>query len=322
MNVSSVLDRFQEVQVCLIGDVMIDSYYYGEVHRISPEAPVPVVQHTKRENRLGGAANVALNLKALGAHTKLVSVVGQDERGELLKKCCEDEGISSQYLYQSPHRKTTIKTRIIAGSQHLIRVDEEDTHDLLPDEVNGLLKMIESICNNSKPSIIALQDYNKGVLSDTVIHSILNLARDLKIPVIVDPKFKNFFSYHGATLFKPNWKEFQDALGRKIPLTKADLSSATRELRNKMQLDCCMVTLGEHGIFIQNDHEEYWEPGMKIDLVDVCGAGDSVFSMASCCLSLDVPIHETAWLCNKTGALVCSHLGVVPINKLELLQSL
>ena len=318
-NIEEVFKAFEDLNVLVIGDVMIDAYVYGTVNRISPEAPVPVVNVKKRESRLGGAANVARNLVSLGAKATLCSVIGDDLYADQLIKLSSDCHISTDGLIRSNHRPTTVKYRVLSGSQHMLRIDEEKTDSLNDKEKKQFLSKLESLIGGT--DLIIFEDYDKGLLDQEIISSIIGQARQLGIPTAVDPKKKNFLHYAGASLFKPNLKELFEGL--KIPFSKFDLDeikSAIYQLSAEMPTDLMMVTLSENGVLIKETKEYHHIPAHIRSISDVSGAGDTVISIAGLCLALKLPSKFIGELSNLGGGLVCEHLGVVPINKERLIS--
>ncbi|KGE85092.1 MAG: bifunctional heptose 7-phosphate kinase/heptose 1-phosphate adenyltransferase [Phaeodactylibacter xiamenensis] len=311
---------FEQQNILIIGDVMIDRYLNGSVDRISPEAPVPVVRLTGQEDRLGGAANVALNLKALGATPYLCSVIGADENGGQLQQLLTALQFSDRGLLQSKERRTTVKSRVIAGNQHLLRVDAEDTHPLSATEQENLLHLITELLEQKEIHAILFQDYNKGVLSYPVIRAVILEAIKRDIPTAVDPKFDNFWSYKHVTLFKPNLKEIRAQMPFEVQPTLEDLNKAADHLRNKLGNPYSLVTLSERGIYLNNRGEGQTIPTHPRSITDVCGAGDTVFAVAGLGLSLGMPLEEIARLSNLAGGQVCERVGVVPVNREQLEQ--
>lgn len=302
----------------VIGDVMVDSYLWGRVERISPEAPVPIVNVVNREQRLGGAANVALNLMALGAKPHLVSVIGKDPEGDILINLLADEDFSTDGIFMSTDRPTTIKHRVIGGSQQLIRVDAEDTKALNEEEKKEIKKRISDVLMQCQAVIF--EDYDKGVIDEEIIDFTVNKCKELNIPVAVDPKKRNFLSYRGVTLFKPNLKEIREGLNIDIHASDADsLRNASKKLREILQHGLTLLTLSEHGIYYDGKNEDII-PAHHREIADVSGAGDTVISIAACCMALGLPESLIAELSNLGGGLVCEHVGVVPIEKDTLLK--
>lgn len=318
MHASDIFESFNKLNVLVIGDVMIDRYATGNVDRISPEAPVPVVHIQKREDRLGGAANVALNIKALGATPYLCSVVGKDREAESLLHLLPEAGLSTKGIVQSKDRITTIKTRVLAGSQQLLRLDEEITQDLTGDDALHFIENVRSIFDEKEINIILFQDYNKGVLSQEVIRAIMLEGVKRDIPTAVDPKFKNFWAYKHVTMFKPNLKEIRSQLPEPVLTEETSLRKAADYVRQKLGNQYTLITLSEKGLFIDRNGESLMEGTRPRQIADVSGAGDTVISVAALGLALSLDILEIAVLSNLAGGQVCERLGVVPVNKAQL----
>ena len=316
---------FTGLRVLVVGDVMVDSYLWGKVERISPEAPIPVVALRKRENRLGGASNVALNLKSLGATPVLCTVIGDDDKGDRFMDLIRQEKIDERCILRSPDRITTTKFRIFGNNYQMLRVDEEVEHVLSDEDNHRLILLIEKTIAESPVHCIILQDYDKGVLNPLLIREIVRLAREQGIPVTVDPKRKNFMEYKGVTLFKPNLKELSE--GIKTGLDAAN-PSAIMEAADRLieQLECryVMVTLSEKGIMIRSDdhvpERNILIPAHVRAVADVSGAGDTVISVASLCLALGCSPYEIASVSNLAGGQVCEEVGVVPVNREKLMK--
>jgi rfaE bifunctional protein kinase chain/domain len=316
MDLKILFQGFNDKKILIVGDSMIDAYMWGEVNRISPEAPVPVVEVKKHENRLGGAANVALNLKALGAKPILCSLVGTGNRGILFKELMRESKLSTEGILSTNKRKTTIKTRVIAENKHQLRIDEEETSPIV--QVEEFLKIIISLMDDI--DVIILQDYNKGVLTPEIIEGVISNANKKGIPTIVDPKKLNFNSYKNCTLFKPNLAEIK--LGMQVDFDTnniAEIEKATSELRKKLSAKGILLTLSERGICINSEKEFKHTPAFKRNIIDVSGAGDSVISVASICLASNMDYTDLSVLSNLAGGIVCEEVGVVPINKEKLL---
>lgn len=308
--------KFDELTALVIGDVMIDAYYWGKVERISPEAPVPVVQIQKRENRLGGAANVALNVKSLGAKAIICSVVGNRDDSDSFRTILSENSFSTEGIVMSDERITTVKTRIISQGQHLLRVDEEETNPLSAKDEKHFIEVILNVFNNQKIDVVIFEDYNKGTLTERVIETVIDAALAKGIPITVDPKKDNFFTYKNVTLFKPNLKELREGL--LIDLDKGDkeaLKQAMSDLQNRLNCKMAMVTLSELGIMIKTENEIVHEPAHDRKILDVSGAGDTVISVASLSLAADANPHTMTFLSNLAGGLVCEKIGVVSIDK-------
>lgn len=320
-ELSQLFDAFDKMHVLVIGDVMIDSYLWGGVSRISPEAPVPIIATTGRENRLGGAANVALNIQSLGATPIICSVVGNDESGEVFKQLLTENNLPSDGIISCSKRKTTVKTRIISHNQHLLRVDEEEEGPLESELKQKLQKHIESLLNTYKIDAIIFEDYDKGVITQETITSTVNLAARKGIPTLVDPKKRNFLGYKGVTFFKPNLKEFKEGLKADIDSNdKNALLNAANEFVKKQSIDNLMVTMAEKGVMIVNNHNYNFIPAEIRDIADVSGAGDTVISVSALCLASGLKSEMVAAVANMAGGLVCEHPGVVPIDKQDLLD--
>ena len=314
-----MLEQFNGLKALIIGDVMIDVYSKGVIERMSPEAPVPIVNVKTRFARLGGAANVALNLKALGATPILCSLIGDDEGGKNLVRLMLEAGLDTGGLATSPTRPTTVKHRIFNDERQVLRMDEESTADLSDEEHQGLLEVIEKKLEKNRFDVILLQDYNKGVLAGKMIQSIIALAKKKGIPVTVDPKKKNFFAYQGVTLFKPNGKELREGLGVTAE-TPEELQQAMLLLQQRIHCDYLMVTLSDKGVMMLHDGKYLHLPAHPRKILDVSGAGDTVLSVAALCVALQASPETIASLSNLAGGLVCEEVGVVPINKERLAQ--
>ncbi|HPT14130.1 MAG TPA: bifunctional ADP-heptose synthase [Bacteroidales bacterium] len=324
-EISDLLESFSGRNVLIVGDVMVDAYLFGKVDRISPEAPVPVVTLSNRQSMLGGAANVALNIKALGANPLLCSVIGDDTRGAELIGIMNDNGLDTNGMYASNDRITTTKFRIIGNRFQMLRVDEETDSDLTATETKNLLERLDMLLHSRKPSVIILQDYNKGVLTAEVIDQIMKKALHAGIPVVVDPKKKNFRSFRSVTLFKPNLKEIRDALGIDInPRNEESLKTAAIKLHDMLDARQVMITLSELGVFMScrtnGTETSFILPAHVRAIADVSGAGDTVVSVAALCTALGVSPEKTAWLSNLAGGLVCEQVGVVPVDRNKLIR--
>ncbi len=320
-EITELFSRFNNLTALIIGDVMIDAYYWGKVDRISPEAPVPIVQVQKRENRLGGAANVALNVKHLGAKAIIASVVGDGTKGDVFRSTLKENGFSTEGIIDSPERMTTVKTRVISQGHHLLRIDEEITTPLSSTDERHLLDCVKAILERQKVDVIIFEDYNKGVLTERVISTVLNWANERGIPTAVDPKKDNFFSYRGATLFKPNLKELKEGL--KLEFDKNDfkaLKSAIDHLEQQLANKVTMVTLSELGVVANHSEDFVHEKAHKREILDVSGAGDTVISVASLAMAAGAEPSVYAALANIAGGLVCEKVGVVPVDKELLMQ--
>ncbi len=311
---------FSNLSVLIIGDVMVDFYLFGEVNRISPEAPVPVVEIASKEARPGGAANVALNILELGAKPILLSMIGRDNTGNLMLKMLRDFGVRTNHILQNKNRVTTLKTRVFDEDKQVVRFDEEEIEDVNEAQETLLIKEFRKILLNDKPDIIILQDYNKGVLTKYFIKQVLLLASKSGIPVAADPKERNFFDYQAIDLFKPNLREFSEAIGYRInPKSIDSLRSGADELRRKNRFKNLMVTLGSNGIFCYTkEGQSFIVPARSIKAADVSGAGDTAISIAALAFAQKYPLKEIAQFANKAAAAVCKKVGVSPISLREL----
>jgi D-glycero-beta-D-manno-heptose-7-phosphate kinase len=314
-NIEAIFDQFAKLNVLIVGDVMIDRYIHGKVNRISPEAPVPVVEFTRSEERLGGAANVALNVKALGAKPYLFSIIGQDTEGVVFQNLLRNNNLPIQGITLSEKRMTTVKTRVVAGSQQLLRIDTEQIQDLDSDECVDFLSKLNTFITDNAIDVLILQDYNKGVLSEKVIEGVLHTAREKNIPTVVDPKKKNFFCYKNVTLFKPNLKEIREALPFDIKPDVDSLQKAADYLRNALGHQSTMITLSEKGLFLEEKTAKgRIFPTKNRQIADVSGAGDTVISVAALSIATALDIDVLAHLCNIAGGQVCEESGVIPLS--------
>jgi len=304
--------KFAGLKIAVIGDMMLDCYFWGDVKRISPEAPVPVVEVGNEFYRFGGAANVALNILKLGSVPVPIGVIGRDNYGSIFSSLIEETGISNSGLLVDESRPTTAKTRVIADSQHVVRIDKESKEYLSKEVQSSLFNFIENNANEFDG--IILQDYNKGVLTPSLIEKIISLANKKKILVTVDPKFNNFFNYRNVTVFKPNRKEAEDVLGMKIKADE-DITEAGRRLLEKLNAKNILLTLGEGGIAVfEKGKPEKRMPTKARKAADVSGAGDTVISTLTVALAAGANVLEASYLANYAGGLVCEEMGIVPIE--------
>jgi D-glycero-beta-D-manno-heptose-7-phosphate kinase len=316
---------FNNLRIMIIGDVMVDSYLWGKVERISSEAPIPIVALRKRENRMGGAANVAMNIKSLGAKPVLCSVIGNDEKGEIFIDLLKKEKIDPKYIIRSQRRVTTTKFRIFGNSTQMLRLDEEVENDLTKPDQELLLRQIIKLLEESRIDCIILQDYNKGVITASLIGEVVRKANLRGIPVTVDPKKKNFEAFTGVTLFKPNLKELKEGMKTEFSSDdKETLIKTVGHLRERLGCKYVLATLADKGVMISmKDHAEekaLFIPAHMRSVSDVSGAGDTVISTASLCVALNRTPYEIAFISNLAGGLVCEEVGVVPVNKDKLLK--
>jgi len=319
VELQKIFDRFNTQTVIVIGDVMIDSYLWGKVDRISPEAPVPVVSVNKHENRLGGAANVALNLQSLGAKPILCSVIGNDARGKEFIDILNSQQLSDKGIITHNSRITTTKIRVIGNNSQMLRVDEETETNISEEIRNALCQRINEIMLSETIDAIIFEDYDKGVISEELIRFVSELANEQGIPVVADPKKKNFNNYKNITLLKPNLKELKEGLKidadlREIP----HLTKAVKQLQKDFSLKMVMVTLSEAGVYIFENNSEVQEhhiPAHIRNIADVSGAGDTVISVTALCLSQKLSTLKMATLANLAEGLVCEEVGVVSVKK-------
>jgi rfaE bifunctional protein kinase chain/domain len=309
----------------IIGDVMVDSYLWGKVERISPEAPIPIVALKRRENRMGGAANVAMNIRSMGATPLLCSVIGDDDKGTVFIDLLQRENIDTVGIIRNHRRITTTKFRIFGNNNQMLRVDEEVDSDLSEHDTNELFARVESIISAEKIDCIIFQDYNKGVITQSLISKVVGLARSNGIPVTVDPKKRNFDAFTGVTLFKPNLKELREGLKSDFANDdREELIKAAQILRKRLDCEFIMTTLSEQGVMFSmaenGEEKNIFIPAHLRSVADVSGAGDTVISVASLCLAKKCSPYEIAYISNLAGGLVCEEAGVVPVNKDKLLK--
>ena len=269
-EINQIFGQFAQMEVVVIGDSMIDSYLWGKVDRVSPEAPVPVVSVIKRENRLGGAGNVSLNIKELGATPYLFTVIGNDDKGKKFKKILGKEGLSTEGIFEDPTRPTTVKSRIISKGQHIVRVDEESSENINISLENRIVTAIKKLLENKKIDFIIFVDYDKGLITSNLFDKVNDIAIKKGIPTAVDPKKRNFKNFKNVSLFKPNFKEFTDGIG--VPLEKTDFNAilkAAELLKQKQNFKLIFVTLSELGVLISNGTENHHYPALMRDIADV-----------------------------------------------------
>ncbi|MBL7891637.1 MAG: D-glycero-beta-D-manno-heptose-7-phosphate kinase [Bacteroidia bacterium] len=320
-GLKNIFDAFTKLKILIIGDVMIDTYLFGTVSRISPEAPVPVVSIRKKESRLGGAANVALNVQAMGATPILCSVIGADSEGDVFLDLLREQNLSQKGILKSRKRITTKKTRIIGNNHQMIRIDDEVDMDISKEETSQLLLRISTLIKHDQIDAIIFEDYDKGLITPKLIQQIIKISRKKGIPTIVDPKKKNFMHYKGVDMFKPNLKELKEGLKIEFNHYKLkELNKITNEFRGDQKIGTLLITLSELGIYINTDEKQVIIPAHIRRIADVSGAGDTVVSIAALCLALNLSPIVMATLANLAGGLVCEYVGVVPINKKQLLQ--
>ena len=310
---------FTNLRVAVIGDVMLDTYLWGKVERISPEAPVPVVAIEKKEQRIGGAGNVALNTVSLGAETTLFSVVGDDADAEILSGLLQNEHVDTKYIIKSRERITTNKMRIISRNQQMLRLDTELTDNISEDDEEMLFKNFTSFVKRYQPALVIFEDYNKGVLTENLIQKLIAFCKENNIVTTVDPKRKNFFTYKGVDIFKPNLKEVKDGLNMLIDeVNEETLKKIHHELNKLLQHRISLITLSEKGVYIQKGNYSRIIPTHMRNIADVSGAGDTVIAVASLVYAATKDITMAATIANLAGGIVCEEVGTVAINKKKL----
>ncbi len=321
MNFEKLFQQFKKLKVAVIGDVMLDTYWWGHVDRISPEAPVPVVSFDKREHRIGGAANVALNAASLGAEVSMFSVIGNDDDGVLLQALISKFKIEAEGILKSDLRVTTNKMRIISRNQQMMRLDAETTKDLLEEDENKLIDAVKKYIEKKKPNIVIFEDYNKGILTENVISNITALCKKHNVIVAVDPKRKNFFAYKDADIFKPNLKEVKEGLNILIDeIHLPVLKKIHEQLAAKLDHKISLITLSEKGVFYQSEKQSKIVPSHLRNIADVSGAGDTVIAVASMVYAATKDIHLMAEMANIAGGLVCEEVGTMAIDKNRLMS--
>lgn len=313
-------DAFNSMNVLIIGDVMIDAYFNGVVDRISPEAPVPVVHVKSREKRLGGAANVARNIRALGANPILCSVIGSDDSAGQLLNLMSAANMNCDGILKSSNRVTTVKTRIISGSQHMIRIDEEAIIPLSQEEEQDFFTVILNLFQTLSIDAVIFEDYDKGSISSTLIQKVVAEAQQRNIPISVDPKKDRFLDYKGVTLFKPNFKELSEGLKLELTKEKGSIQKADQILRQHLNNELSLITLSEKGVYVSDQSDQTIIPAHIRNIADVSGAGDTVIAVATLCLAAQLSKEDVAQISNLAGGLVCEKVGVVSIDKANLLS--
>lgn len=321
IDLRAAFKSFNDKKILIIGDIMIDAYIFGQVERISPEAPVPVLNIAEREYRLGGAGNVAKNILSLGATPIMCSVIGNDENAIILRSLLTKKNkISDKYVINS-ERITTSKTRMISQYQQLLRLDSEDITPLDDKLSRKFAQVIKDAIDAEKPDAIIFEDYDKGVITPLLINEITWYAHENNIPTTVDPKHRNFTAYKDVTLFKPNFKEF--IIGTNSHIDKKNINETlalAKQYRAEKNIDNMLITLSEYGVLIVNEESDFHIPAEKRDISDVSGAGDTVISTISLCMACGMPISIATQIANIAGGLVCEKVGVVPIDKQVLLE--
>ncbi len=320
MRPLQLFELFPKKHIVVIGDVMIDAYLKGKVNRMSPEAPVPIVNFSGREERLGGAANVALNLTSLGAKVTMASVIGNDTAGEQLHGLLEQHKIGTTGLVASKERQTTIKTRVLGNNQQLLRIDQEQTSDIDDRAEDDLIDAVKKLVDDGCDAII-FEDYNKGTLTEKVIEQVIAYANECQVMTTVDPKLNHFLTYKEVTLFKPNLKELGEGLGTTIDGGDQDaVKAAIDDLEGRIKSEYLFVTMSEHGVLMRHKNEYYSSAAHHRNITDVSGAGDTVIAVATLCLTAGQSPQNIAEIANLAGGIVCEYPGVVAIDADRLLQ--
>jgi rfaE bifunctional protein kinase chain/domain len=318
-DIQSLFTSFATTKIGVVGDIMLDTYWWGVVDRISPEAPVPIVSLQRKETRVGGAANVALNLRSLGAPTTLFSVIGKDAEGKELNALLNAEGINTNYIHESETRVTTNKVRIMGRNQQMMRLDHEHTNDISSEQEAALLASFYKYVDTEKPSLIILEDYNKGVLTPNIITSVIDYCNAKGIPTAVDPKQKNFLAYKNCTLFKPNLKEVKEGLKITVgDITVQNMNKVHTALNENLHNAISFITLSEHGVYFSDGKEQKLIPTHIRNISDVSGAGDTVIAVASLVYASSKNMLLAAEVSNIAGGMVCELVGTAPINKNDL----
>lgn len=318
-DVNQIFDQFSRMRVIVIGDAMLDTYLWGKVERLSPEAPVPIVSVTKRENRLGGAANVSRNLQTLGSTPVLFSVIGDDDNGKEFQSLLGKREMVSKGIFVDSSRNTTVKNRIISSGKQIVRVDEETTQYISPEMEEKMLAAIKQEIEENTIDVIVFVDYDKGIVTPSLFEAVNRIAIEKNIPTAVDPKKRNFRNYKNVSLFKPNFKEFVEGTG--LQIAKDDLEAikaSADQFKKEQNLKLIFITLSELGVFISNGVKEQYYPVVIRDIADVSGAGDTVIAVASLALAAGLPPKMMAHMSNLAGGLVCEKLGVVPVDAEQL----
>jgi rfaE bifunctional protein kinase chain/domain len=324
-SIQELFAEFSKLKVLITGDVMLDDYLIGDVTRISPEAPVPVVNIKSRYARLGGAANVALNVKSLGATPVLCSVIGNDRKSDAFMEILAQEEMTDMGMIRSENRILTTKYRAIGNNTQLLRLDDEVTHPLSKTDEDSFLTQLEHIIHSQNIDVIIFEDYDKGVITPNIIDSIVSLAQKKSIFVLVDPKKRNFHDYKNIDLFKPNWKELREGLQLKNTTWQdKDIAEQIHQFMLEKQHKQLLLTLSGEGVVLYQcvDNKLFHKhiPSCLRNIADVSGAGDTVISVAALCMAKGMAVEDVAKLSNLAGGLVCEEVGVVAINKDKLLQ--
>ncbi len=317
-NIKTILDSFRSKRIAVIGDIMLDKYIFGHVSRISPEYPVPVVDVTHEDHRLGGAANVALNTLSLGAETILIGVTGNDSNRDILLGLFRSRGLATEGLICDPSRPTTCKTRILSQNHHITRVDFESRKEVNTEIEQAIFDSFEAVVDSI--DAVVLEDYNKGLLSAPLIKRIIASAKQKNIPVLVDPKLHNFFAYTGCTVFKPNLSEMAASLGIVLQNNDQEVEMACRLLKEKLEAETIIVTRSDKGMTIYNGSFTHIA-ATSLEVADVSGAGDTVVGLLALGVAAGIDIITNAIIANLAAATVCQEVGAVPARPEKLLKA-
>ncbi|HEY4967753.1 MAG TPA: bifunctional ADP-heptose synthase [Puia sp.] len=321
MDFTELFKIFSSVKIGVIGDMMLDTYWWGNVERISPEAPVPVVTVDRKEYRIGGAGNVALNLASLGTPVSVFSVIGEDKDGQILTGLLEGKKIDTEYLLRSGERITTNKMRVISRNQQMMRLDSETLLPLNPKQEKELVSRVEDFIETQSPAAIIFEDYNKGVLTEHVIRTLVGICKTKSVLTAVDPKRKHFFDYTGVDIFKPNLKEAREALNLLMEdVNENSLAQIHNKLKQELKHQISFITLSEKGVFYDDGKESHIVPSHIRNVADVSGAGDTVIAVATLIYALTRDTRLMAEIANLAGGLVCETVGTVAIDKTRLLR--
>ena len=319
-EMESLFKTFADLKIGVIGDLMLDTYWWGRTERISPEAPVPVVAVSSKEQRIGGAGNVALNVASLGAKVSVISVIGDDDEGKQLLGLLEKNNIGTGHISKSTDRHTTNKIRIISRNQHMMRLDAEMTHPLASKDEEQLINSFKIYIEKEKPQLIILEDYNKGVLTEHVIEQVISTCKEKNILTAVDPKRKNFFAYQHADIFKPNLHEAKEGLNiLGDSVSEKELGQIHEAIYQKLHHKISFITLSEKGVFYESGKEKAIIPTHIRNVADVSGAGDTVIATAAVVYAASKNIRLMAEIANIAGGLVCEEVGTVAIDRDKLL---
>ncbi len=321
VDYKELFKTFSTIKIGVIGDMMLDTYWWGNVERISPEAPVPVVTVNRKEYRIGGAGNVALNLASLGTPVSVFSVIGEDDDGQILTGLLTENKIETAYLLKSNGRITTNKMRVISRNQQMMRLDSETLQPLENDLEQKLIEQFEKFIKEESPAAVIFEDYNKGVLTEKIIHSVIEICRKNSVITSVDPKRKHFFKYKGVDIFKPNLKEARDALNLLIEeINETVLTHIHQKLVEELNHRISFITLSEKGVFYEDGKESRMVPSHIRNVADVSGAGDTVIAVATLIYALTRNTKIMAEIANLAGGIVCESVGTVAIDKAKLLR--